>query len=134
MALPNTEAEIRQFINSPQNKAVTELLQNQDLIGLQQLPQIPQREHTTGLQINVEHLSTLPISQQDNIIRSQLTEWQLGQFQKQILTMISEENNPLIFKVGFWLCSIVIWAGSIIGGKILNQFAEYFIIPRLFRQ
>ena len=66
---------------------------------------------------------------QNGIIRLKLMEWKIGYLQNQIDSVLSSQE-PLIFRVWFWIFSIIAWAGSIVGGKILTFFSQRYIIEK----
>lgn len=73
-------------------------------------------------------VGTLPSAEQNYIIRLKLIEWKVEQLQNQINQITSTPSEPLIFKRWFWFFSLLIWAGSIIGGQILIYYTNKIIV------
>jgi hypothetical protein len=72
-------------------------------------------------------LEKLPANEQDYAIRLKLFDWKFENLQTQLEKASLQQEQPLIFKTWFWLYSIIIWAASIIGGRILNHYTDKFL-------
>ena len=86
----------------------------------------------TGIQHTFDikpQLNQLSIEEQDKVIRLKLLEWQIKQIQNQ-LSLTNPQNQSLVFKLGFWVGSLLIWIFSIIGGKMLVFYTDEYIIPK----
>lgn len=76
---------------------------------------------TFGINPQIEKLS---INEQNYLIRFKLLEWQLEHIQNQLYEI---SNEPLIFKIGFWIYAFLTWVGSIFFGRILMHYTDKFI-------
>lgn len=87
-------------------------------------PDQPILEAKFNIAPQVESLSPV---EQDYFIRLKLMEWKVDQLQKQVSQISSVPSESLIFKIWFWLYSILIWVGSIVGGRFLILFTDKLI-------
>lgn len=133
MAESKLNVEGEQLQNMPY-KEVTELIQTPSNITYQMYEtklsaSFNSQSIDTQLKLN-PRIENLPLSEQNSIIRLKLMEWRIGYFQNQLDRLLSSTQEPLIFKVWFWIFSLFAWAGSIVGGKILTFFSQKYIIER----
>jgi hypothetical protein len=77
---------------------------------------------TLQAKFNIDpQIEKLPEAEQNYLIRLKLVEWKMEQLQNQISQISSSTSSEsLIFKTWFWFYSLLIWAGSIVGGQILT--------------
>lgn len=77
---------------------------------------------TLQAKFNIDpQIEKLPAAEQNYLIRLKLIEWKMEQLQNQISQISSSTSSEfLIFKIWFWFYSLLIWAGSIVGGQILT--------------
>jgi hypothetical protein len=68
----------------------------------------------------------LPLSDQNIIIRSKLSDWKLEQALSYILKT-AESNESLIFQLGFWLYSLLIWTLTISWSYIIKFFTDLLL-------
>ncbi|HSW69788.1 MAG TPA: hypothetical protein VLI69_06540 [Gammaproteobacteria bacterium] len=80
----------------------------------------------TRFKINPQ-IEKLSVNEQDYIIRLKLLEWKIDKLQNQITQLSSSQPESLIFKLGFWIYSLFIWTGSIVGGQILRFHTDRLI-------
>ncbi|MDR3476620.1 MAG: hypothetical protein P4M14_01135 [Gammaproteobacteria bacterium] len=83
---------------------------------------------TLQAKFNIDpQIEKLPATEQNYLIRLKLIEWKVGQLQDQVSQISSTPSESLIFKTWFWVYSLLIWAGSIIGGQILTFHTDKLI-------
>ena len=83
---------------------------------------------TLQAKFNIDpQIEKLPAAEQNYLIRLKLIEWKIGQLQDQVSQISSTPSESLIFKTWFWFYSLLIWAGSIVGGQILTFHTDKLI-------
>jgi len=76
---------------------------------------------TLQAKFNIDpQVEKLPPNEQNDLIRLKIMELKIDQLQNQISHISSTQSESLIFKSWFWFYSLIIWAGSIVGGEILT--------------
>lgn len=136
LAQPSFDNNLFVLKESPYNNQVTTLIKTPEKIDYQMLEnKFPEAAQSikfiaSKFKINTE-TKNLPSNEQNYVIRIKLIKWRLDEFQRQIQRVLVSENNSLMYKGWFYFWGLMVWVGSIVGGRLLIFLSDEFIIPKI---